>query len=434
MQFTVEDINPTRKAVTVTVPAAEIAAQEAALVKEFAAQAKVQGFRPGKAPAALVKAQFAKNIADELNNKVVQAGYKAVTDEAKVAVFTLVDVKTDSVSAAKDAVIRYEVDLQPEFELPEYKGLELAETAIVVADADVDAGVERVRGQGAKFDIVERAAAKGDYVKLSYTGTVDGKPVAEIAPDAYLWSEQKSTWEEAGAEGGMGVPEIVAGAIGLKAGDKATFTHAFPADFEVEALRGLTASYAVEVFEVRAKILPEINEEFFKQINVKDLEDLKAQIRTGIEGQKKNEATAAKRQAAIEALNTKIDFALPETAIDREAYNIFIEFANMQLRSGVPATEIEKQRDELLAGSKDAAKTRVKTQFVLAKIAEKEGLKVEQEELNRRIVQEAQAARQPVDKFVKELAKDRSRVADMQRWVLFNKALDVVIGASVAKA
>lgn len=434
MQFTVEDINPTRKAVTVTVPAAEIAVQEAALVKEFTAQAKVQGFRPGKAPASLVKAQFAKNIADELNNKVVQAGYKAVTDEAKVAVFTLVDVKTDSVSAAKDAVIRYEVDLQPVFELPEYKGLELAETAIVVADADVDAGVDRVRSQGAKFDIVERAAAKGDYVKLSYTGTVDGKPVAELAPDAYLWTEQKSTWEEAGAEGGMGVPEIVAGVIGLKAGDQATFTHSFAADFEVEALRGLTASYAVEVFEVRAKILPEINEEFFKQINVKDLEDLKSQIRTGIEGQKKNEAAAAKRQAAIEALNAKVEFALPETAIDREAYNIFIEFANMQLRSGVPATEIEKQRDELLAGSKDAAKTRVKTQFVLAKIAEQEGLKVEQEELNRRIVQEAQAARQPVDKFVKELAKDRSRVADMQRWVLFNKALDVVIGASVAKA
>lgn len=434
MQFTVEDINPTRKAVTITVPAAEIAAQEAALVKEFAGQVKVQGFRPGKAPAALVKAQFAKNIADELNNKVVQAGYKAVTDEAKVKVYTLVDVKTDSVSAAKDAVIRYEVDLQPEFDLPEYKGIELTDTPIVVADADVDAGVERVRSQGAKFDVVERAAVKGDYVKLSYTGTVDGKPVAEIAPDAYLWTEQKSTWEEAGAEGGMGVPEIVAGVVGLKTGDKATFTHSFPADFEVEALRGLTASYAVEVFEVRAKILPELNEEFFKQINVKDLEDLKTQIRAGIEGQKKNEATAAKRQAAIEALNAKIEIALPETAIDREAYNIFIEFANMQLRSGVPAAEIEKQRDELLAGSKDAAKTRVKTQFVLAKIAEKEGLKVEQDELNRRIIQEAQAARQPVDKFVKELAKDRNRVADMQRWVLFNKALDVVIGAAVAKA
>ena len=434
MQFTVEDINPTRKAVTVTVPAAKIAEQEAALLKEFSSQVKVPGFRPGKAPASLVKAQFAKGIAEELNNKVVQEGYKFASTDAKLKVFNLVDVKADAVVAGKDAVIRYEVDLQPEFDLPEYKGLEVADEAVVVTDADVDAGIERIRSPSAKFDVVERAAAKGDYVKLSYTGTIDGKPVAEIAPEAYLWTEQKSTWEEAGAEQGLGVPAIVSGVVGLKAGDKATFSHTFAADFETPALAGKTASYAVEVFEVRAKVLPELNDELFKQLNVKDVEELKSQVRTGIEGQKKNEALAKKRQDVIEALNAKVDFPLPESAVDREAYNIFVEFANMQMRSGVPVEEIEKQRDELLSGSKDAAKTRVKTQFVLAKIAEVEGLKVEQEELNRRIVQEAYAARTPVDKFVKELSKDRGRIADMQRWVLFNKALDIVVGASKAKA
>lgn len=434
MKFTVEDINPTRKAVTVTVPVATIAEQESALVKDFAGQVKVPGFRPGKAPTTLVKAQFGKNIAEELNNKVVQAGYKFASDETKLKIFTLVDVKADAVSSGKEAVIRYEVDITPEFDLPQYKGIEITEEAVVVSDADIEKQIERIRTQSAKFDVVERAAAKGDYVKLSYAGTIDGKPVAEIAPEAHLYTEQKSTWEEAGAEEGIGVKAVVNGAVGLKAGDKTTVTETFPADFEVEALRGKTASYAVEVFEVRAKTLPELNEEFFKQIGTTDLETLKSQIRTGLEGQKKNEALAKKRQDVIEALNAKVDFPLPESAVDREAYNIFIEFANMQLRSGVDASEIEKQRDELLTGSKDAAKTRVKTQFVLAKIAETEGLKVEQEELNRRIVQEAHAARTPVDKFVKELSKDRSRISDMQRWVLFNKALDVVVNATTIKA
>ena len=434
MKFTVEDINPTRKAVTVTVPVSKIAEQESALVKDFAGQVKVPGFRPGKAPSSLVKAQFGKNIAEELNNKVVQEGYKFASAETKLKIYNLVDVKTDAVVAGKEAVIRYEVDLAPEFDLPEYKGLEISEEAVVVSDADIEKGVERIRTQSAKFDVVERAAAKGDYVKLSYAGTIDGKPVAEIDPEAHLYTEQKSTWEEAGAEEGIGVKAVVNGAVGLKAGDKTTVTETFADDFEVEALRGKTATYAVEAFEVRSKTLPELNEEFFKQVGTTDLETLKSQIRTGLEGQKKNEALAKKRQDVIEALNAKIDFPLPESAVDREAYNIFIEFANMQLRSGVDASEIEKQRDELLAGSKDAAKTRVKTQFVLAKIAEAEGLKVEQEELNRRIVQEAHAARTPVDKFVKELGKDRSRISDMQRWVLFNKALDVVVNATTVKA
>ena len=434
MKFTVEDINTTRKAVIVTIPSSTVAEQEAALLKEFAGQVKVPGFRPGKAPASIVKAQFGKGIADELNTKVVQAGYKFAADEAGLKIYNLVDVKADTVTAGKEAVIRYEVDLAPEFEAPEYKGLELADEAVVVSEDDVEQGVERVRSQSAKFDVVERAAAKGDYVKLSYAGTIDGKPVAEFAPGAHLYTGQKSTWEEAGAEEGLGVKAIVAGIVGKKAGDKAEFTQEFDADFEIEALRGKKAVYAVEIFEVRAKVLPELDEAFLKQLNVKDVEEFKAQIRTGIEGQKKNEALAKKRQDAIEALNAKVEFDLPESAVEREAYNIFVEFANMQLRSGVDAKEIEAQRDELLAGSKDAAKTRVKTQFVLAKIAEKEGLKVEQEELNRRIVQEAYAARTPVDKFVKELSKDRGRVADMQRWVLFNKALDVVIGATKPKA
>lgn len=434
MKFTVEDINPTRKAVTVTVPATAIAEQEAGLVKEFASQVRVSGFRAGKAPASLVKAQFGKNIAEELNTKVVQAGYKFATDESKLKIYTLVDVKADAVEAGKEAVIRYEVDLAPEFDAPEYKGIELADEAVTVTDEEIDKEIERVRTQSAKFDVVEREAAKGDYVKLSYAGTIEGKPVAEIAPDAYLYTEQKSTWEEAGAEEGIGIKEIVNGIVGKKAGDKAEFTHTFAADFEKAELAGKTATYAVEIFEVRAKTLPELNEEFFKQINVKDVEELKSQIRSGLESRKKNESIAKKRQEAIEALNAKVEFELPESAVEREAYNIFVEFANMQLRQGVEASEIEKQRDELLSGSKDAAKTRVKTQFVLAKIAEKEGLKVEQEELNRRIVQEAYANRMPVDKFVKELSKDRNRIADMQRWVLFNKALDVVIAEAKPKA
>src|SRR6478735_2608669 len=145
MKFTVEDINPTRKAVTVTVPVSKIAEQESALVKYFAGQVKVSGFRPGKAPSSLVKAQFGKNIAEELNNKVVQEGYKFASAETKLKIYNLVDVKTDAVVAGKEAVIRYEVDLAPEFDLPEYKGLEISEEAVEVSDADIEKGVERIR-------------------------------------------------------------------------------------------------------------------------------------------------------------------------------------------------------------------------------------------------------------------------------------------------
>ncbi len=433
MSITIEEISPTRKAVVLAVPAADIAAQENTLVKEFASQARLPGFRPGKAPVHLIKKQFAKGIADELKSKVVAEGYKRIREESKLNIYTIVDVQgIDTVSPDADLSIRYEVDLAPEFELPEYKGLDLPAEPVTVSEEEIDKTIEGIRSQQARFEVVERAAEKGDYVKISYEGKIDGTPVKEIAPDAYLYGTQPTTWEEAGAEEAPGIPEIVAGLVGKKAGDKAEFTHAFPADFSVAALQGKTAVYAVEVFEVRAKILPELNEEFFKNVNAKDLDELKTRVREGLQGRKEAEANAKRRQDAIEALNAKVDFALPESAVDREAYNIFLEYANMQLRQGVDVKEIEAQREELLKNSKEAAQTRVKTQFVLSKVAEKEEIKVEQKELNERIVQEAYAARMPVDKFVKEISKDRERLVEMQRLILFNKALDLILANAKA--
>lgn len=433
MSITIEEISPTRKAVVLAVPAADIAAQENTLVKEFVGQVKLPGFRPGKAPAHLVKKQFAKGIADELKSKVVAEGYKRIREESKLNIYTVVDVKgVDEVSPDAGLSIRYEVDLAPEFELPEYKGLDLPSEPVSISDEEIDKTIASIRSQQARFEVVERAAEKGDYVKIGYEGKIDGTPVKEIAPDAYLYGTQPTTWEEAGAEEAPGVPEIVAGLIGKKTGDKAEFAHEFPADFSVEALKGKTAVYAVEVFEVRAKILPELNEEFFKSVNAKDLDELKTRVREGLQSRKENEANAKRRQDAIEALNAKVDFALPESAVDREAYNIFLEYANMQLRQGVDVKDIEAQREELLKNSKEAAQTRVKTQFLLAKVAEKEEIKVEQKELNERIVQEAYIARMPVDKFVKEISKDRERIVEMQRLILFNKALDTILANAKA--
>jgi trigger factor len=433
--ITIEETSPTRKAVILSVPSATITEYENELIKEFASQVRLPGFRPGKAPTHLVKRQFAKGIADELKNKVVSEGFKHIREESKLNIYTIVDVKgTDEISPSADATLRFEIDLNPEFELPEYKGLEITEEAVVVTDEDVQKTIETIRSQRARFEVVDRGAEKGDYVKVGYEGTIDGTAVKEIAPDAYLYGSQPTTWEEAGAEEAPGIPGIVAGIVGKKAGDKFEVTHEFPADFNIEALKDKKATYAVEVFEVRAKILPEMDEEFFKSANAKDIEDLTKQVHDGIQKRKENDIRAKKRQDVIELLNSKVDFPLPESAIDREAYNIFIEFANMQLRQGMDVKEIEAQRDELMAGSKDAAKTRVKTQMILGKIAEKEELKVDQKELNERIVQEAYIAQTPVDKFAKELSKDRERIAEMHRWILFNKALDLVIDAAKVKA
>jgi trigger factor len=426
--ITTEDISPTRKAVTLTVPADTIAGYEKTILKEISGQVRLSGFRPGKAPAALVKRQFAKQIGEELQSKAVSEGFKYIGAETKLKIYGLVDIKgADALTSASDATLRFELDLVPEFELPEYKGLELPDNALGITDEEVQTAIDGLRSQHARYEVVERAAEKGDFVKLSYAGTIDGTAVKDIAPDAYLYGTQSATWEEVGAEDTPGIPEIVAGLAGKKTGDKAEFTHEFPADFAVEALKGKKATYAVEVFEVRAKILPELDETFFQSVKVKDVEELRSQVRDGLFARKENEARAKKRQDALEQLGAKLDFALPESAVDTETYNIFLEYANLQLRQGVDVKEIEGNRDTILNDAKDAAKLRVKTQFILSKIAEAESLKVSREEFSSRIAQDAYMARTPVEKYAKELSKDRKRLEETQRQVLFNKTLDFIV-------
>ncbi len=435
MDIKIEDINATRKAATVTVPASVIEEQQNKLIGDFAAHARVAGFRPGKAPASIVRQKFGKEIASELAEAVRREAFSAVREDKNIDLYALADVNEPEIVAGQPVEIRFEIDVVPAFEIPEYKGIEVSKGDLDVSEDEINEMIKNLRSQRAEFNKVEKAAEKGDYVKLSYEAKIDGKPLAEVAPDAALYGKQTNTWEEAGADETFGatVKEIVSALVGMKAGDKREITATFPEDFSAESLRGKTAVYSVEIAEVRERVLPELNEEFFKSLHVKDEEDLRKQVREGLETRKKNTATSKKREELINALNEKVDFELPETAVERESYNIFVEFANMQLRQGVKAEDIEAQRDELMKNTKEAAKTRVKTQLLLRAIAKKEDVKVERDDIMKRVSQEAYMSGQPADKFIKELTKDRARMAELESNILFNKALDIVVAASVEK-
>jgi trigger factor len=428
---TTEDISPVRKAVQLTIPAETLVGYEKEIAKRFAAQVRLPGFRPGKAPVDIIKHQYAKEIAGELQNKVLSESVKYLSETAKLDIYDLVKLDgIETLSTAADLALKIEVDLKPSFNLPEYKGLELPVETPSVSEEEVQTALNSLRSAHSRFEVVDRAAEKGDYVKLSYTGTIDGTPVKEIAPDAHLYGTQSVTWEEAAGEDAPGIPEIVAGIVGKKAGDKATFTHAFPDDDTAHAaLRGKTASYEVEVFEVRARLLPELNEEFFKEVNATDLDALKNQLREQVLKRKENEATAEQRKKALEILHDATgSFAIPESAIANAAQNIFVQNATRRLRAGADIKEIEASRDEEIAQAREPATKLLTDHFILSKIAETEKLTVTNQDLSQRVAYEAYASGSDnVEKFARELAQDRERLSALRTAVLQEKALTFVV-------
>jgi trigger factor len=344
-------------------------------------------------------------------------------------------IKVYTKEAGQHAALRITVDLQPEFNLPEYKGLAISVPDKAVTDADVDKAIEDLRQQRADYVVVDRAAAKGDYVRLNYTGTVNGKPIAEIAPERPIFGTQSGTWEEAGAEQAPGVRAVVDGIIGLKAGDKKEVTQDFAKDFDVPALAGQTGSYALEVLEVREKRPAALDDAFLKSLQCANLEELRSRVKDDLVSRKEQAARSAGREQIVKTLTDAVDFPLPESAIDAETQNLLRDYMQRQMSQGVPEEEFEKRKEELYNGARQAAASRVKLLMILLKIAEKEGVKVENEDLHQRIMQEAMMTRQRPEQIVKRLQEDRQLLAQVQRSVLHAKTLDFVVAqAKVAPA
>ena len=270
----VQDINETRKKVNVDVAAAEVADVHKRLVKEFQREAKIPGFRPGKAPENIVLKRFSKELESELAKRVITRAYNEGVTKADFELFNVVDVNQVEVAPDKDANVSFTVDVLQDFDLPNYEGLKVVSKSTKPSAEEVDVVIKQILSQRAEFKTVEKAVETGDYAKCSYEGKIGDEKIADIIPDKPIWGTQKNTWEEAGTNHPYGVPAIIEGLVGMAVGDKKNVTMNFADDFEIEALAGKEATYSLEVEEVREKILPEMDEAFFKSMQLKDESEL----------------------------------------------------------------------------------------------------------------------------------------------------------------
>ena len=426
MKTDVQDINPTRKTISITASSEEVSEQEAKLINDFQRQAKIPGFRPGKAPKNIVRQRFAKDIQQELKQRVVSQAHQEGVAGAEFEVFNIVELDEGEVKGGQGATITFTVDVIPEFEVPAYEGLKVTNSPTEASDEEVAKMLDQILGQRAEYNVAEKAAEKGDYVQCAYEGKIDTEIVADLVPEAPMYGTQANTWEEAGNEDAPGVRAIVDGLVGMKAGETKEVTMEFPQDFKPEALAGKTVVYSVEAKEVREKVMPEMDDAFFESMQVKDENELRAKISENIENQKKQQNANGERQQITEELVKSVDFPIPQSGVESETEAVLRDFMQRNMQQGVSAEEFEKHKESLHEGASKAAHDRFKSRLILTKIAEKEKIKVENEDFSRMIMMEAQQAGQNPDKLVKELQKDQNRVNQMRRDIILGKTMDLL--------
>jgi len=420
----IKDAGVARKIATVSFDSDEVSKHESKVCQELGKLVNIPGFRKGKAPANVIRKKYAKELKDELNRKVSTAAYEAVLENKDIKVYSVLKVDAGELEPSQSASVEVTVDIEPEFDLPKYKEYELTVEPTDVKEEDVTKELDAIREQRASFDVVERASQKGDYVKCSYEGTLDGKPVAEILLDKPMYGKQANTWEEAGNQTGMGVDAIAEGVLGMAAGDKKEVSADFAKDFEVEALAGKSVTYQLEVHEVREKKAPALeDEEFLKSLKIESVDELKEKVTEQIKYRKEQENVNLKRKQITQNILDTDDFPLPQQAVEEESKAIFQNRIQQATHQGVKPEEVEKNRDEWWKESQTQGQARVKLTLVLSKIAEEEKITVEKEDLAQAATREAMMRREDPTKFIKELTQDRARLNRLREDIVYDKTL-----------
>ncbi|MGZ5021653.1 MAG: trigger factor, partial [Chthoniobacterales bacterium] len=313
-----------------------------------------------------------------------------------------------------------------EFELPDYKSIPVEVPSAEVKEEDVDAALERLREQSADFvDAPERALAMEDFAVLDFEGAIDGVPITDIAPQASKnLHGGKKFWLRVAPNNFL--PQFCEQIVGMNRGDTRSVQVEFPADFAAPELAGKKADYAVTLNEVKEKVLPELNDAFAaKLMPEKTLADLRHEVAHNLEHEKEHEIERAKEAGIVRYLHERITFDLPPALLKNETRRALNELVHRNRERGVPDEMLKGKEKELIEGAGSLAANRLKTNFILHRIAEKEKVTVMREEIDERIREQAAHYNISVDKMRKEL-EEHDRLDGLAEEILLGKTLDLL--------
>jgi trigger factor len=421
VNVTVENLAPCRKLVRVEVDAQAVDAAFDQLTKEFQRDARLPGFRSGKAPRPLIEKTYARQIEDEAKRKLISDNYRKAIAEQKIEPVGYPDIEEIQFGRGQALQFAATIETSPEFELPTYTGLTVKRPASAVTDADVERAIGILREQRVSYNDVSRPAQEGDIIVVNYSGTTDGKPLTDIAPTARGLTQQTNFWLQIKA--GAFIPGFTEQMTGASSGEKRTVNIEFPADFVAPALSGMKGVYEVEVVQVKERILPELNDEFARSFGAEDTGKLREGVRHDLEAELKFKQKRDVHNQLVKALMDTVSFDLPESVVQHETRSVVYNIVNENQQRGVSKEKIQEQKDQIYGAAASTAKDRVKALYILGKIAEKEKIQVTQQEITQRVMLIAEQNDIKIDKLVKQL-KDRNGLAEIQEQILTSKVLD----------
>ena len=354
--------------------------------KAFVREVRLPGFRPGKVPLDMIRKEFADGLEKETVRMMLARHLQKAIESEKLDEVSVAEVK-DVKHGAEGGSFTAIVEVKPEFKLPAYKGLKIERRDVAVTDEQLSAQMERLRAAYATYEDAKEGESvqDGDFVQIDYAGTVGGKPILEVAPEAKVVASGTGFWTQ--VEEGRFLPEILDALKGMKSGETKEGVKAkFDKESAPEGLKGAKAEYSVTLKSFRRRVLP-TDAEFAAKAKAESYEKLAAQMRESMQKHAEAEEAARRENEAVELLLKKADFDVPDSQVNRAKDAMLAQYAERAQYSGIGAEYFEKNRDKILKDAEEAALRQVRLWYVLEGIAKAEKIDAKDDEVGKKAIE-----------------------------------------------
>jgi len=394
-----ETSSNTKREIQVEIPVEEVNRETDTLIQKYQKLARLPGFRRGHVPASIIRQRFSEDIKTEVVDALVPRYFRREADKQGLIPVSQPRVTDLHIHEGEPLRFKASFDVLPEIKVEGYKELRAEKHEIVVTEQEVEEALKNLQEQHATFTTVEGTTlAEGDFAQVSLDGTPkdgEGKPV-----------HMDEILVEIGGKNTM--PEFTENLRGASAGDERTFDVVYPEDFSDKRLAGKTLTYTVKVHAIKQKNLPELIEEFAKQLGeFANLDEVRKRIREGMEADRKHEAEREAKDKLVSELIRRNDFEVPEGLIDRQI-DLRLERGLRALAAqGMKAEDIKKMDfNRLRAGQREQAVQEVKASLLLDKVADAENLQVSDGEIDREVEMLAKQSKQTAEAIRARLTRD----------------------------
>ncbi|OPY71110.1 MAG: Trigger factor [Syntrophorhabdaceae bacterium PtaU1.Bin034] len=422
MKVEVESLDSVRKNIEVVLDESKVNELREGIYQDLKKHAKIKGFRPGKVPRSIIQTYYKDYIEDELKRKMVEETMGDALSETKVEPVS--EPRVEFLEDEGRFGYKMECEVVPEFETPPYKGIEVEAEKIDVTEEDIAKRLESMQQMHTQLMDREgdQPAQKGDFVIVKYEASHDGKPVKGVKAESYPLDLGSANL----------TPEFENGIVGMKVGEEKEIAIPFAADYPDKDVAGKTLLFKVELKEIKEKKLPELNDDFAKDLSFENMDQLRAEVKKGLETEKEGQRKNIIAEQIVNSLLEKSDFPVPARMAQKRA-EMLVEDARSRMKVGTLSDEEDRSLNTaLLKEYEPEAQKRIKMGLILAKIAEQEGLKVEDSEVDERLQRIAEETKRAYD-YIREFYEKYNLRGNLKTSMLEEKTMNLLIENAAVK-